>query len=114
MSVYVSKCRSLSFFRDLKCENVLLDSDNNVKVSDFGFAISIKSSSSKINTNCGSYAYAAPEILNAKPYIGSQTDIWSLFVGMFTSWALHHPHHHLCPCSQGRDPVLDGVQAAPF
>jgi serine/threonine protein kinase len=59
---------------------VLLDQDYNVKLSDFGFSIKVSSPTAKISTNCGSYAYAAPEILAAKPYIGSQTDIWSMYV----------------------------------
>ena len=67
--------------RDLKCENILLDGEHNVKVTDFGFSIMVSSAfTAKLSTHCGSYAYAAPEILAGRLYIGTQTDIWSLFV----------------------------------
>lgn len=53
--------------RDLKCENLLLDKDNNIIISDFGFARdNLTSATGKrklCHTYCGSYAYAPPEIL---------------------------------------------------
>ena len=48
--------------RDLKCENVLLNEKNNVKIADFGFARRISKNDLSL-TYCGSAAYAAPEIL---------------------------------------------------
>lgn len=57
--------------RDLKCENVLLDCNCNVRISDFGFArLFDKKTEEKdfSRTYCGSYAYAAPEVLRGLPY----------------------------------------------
>lgn len=65
------------FFRDLKCENLLLDGDSNIKLSDFGFARSFKSDKEHSSTFCGSAAYAAPEVLQAKPYDARAYDVWS-------------------------------------
>ena len=48
--------------RDLKCENILLDEGNNVKITDFGFAKTYNKSE-LCKTFCGSAAYAAYEIL---------------------------------------------------
>lgn len=48
--------------RDLKCENILLDEGNNVKITDFGFAKHYDKSA-LCKTFCGSAAYAAYEIL---------------------------------------------------
>lgn len=67
--------------RDLKCENLLLDSRGNIKIIDFGFARSgmlpVDGRFKKSETFCGSYAYAAPEILMGIPYIPQLADIWS-------------------------------------
>ena len=51
--------------RDLKCENILLDEGNNVKITDFGFAKQYNKSD-LCKTFCGSAAYAAYEILKGK------------------------------------------------
>ncbi|XP_013392325.1 testis-specific serine/threonine-protein kinase 3-like [Lingula anatina] len=63
--------------RDIKCENVLLDEELNVKLTDFGFSCPT-SEGDLLTQRCGSYAYAAPEILDGDPYEGFKTDIWSM------------------------------------
>ena len=68
--------------RDMKCENLLLDAHNNVKISDFGFCRSVEQGD-LCKTYCGSAAYAAPEILQGIPYFGPLHDIWSLGVILY-------------------------------
>lgn len=68
--------------RDLKCENLLLDVKNNIKVSDFGFAREL-SNNELSKTFCGSAAYAAPEILLGIAYEGYSYDIWSMGVILY-------------------------------
>ncbi|XP_033740955.1 hormonally up-regulated neu tumor-associated kinase homolog A-like [Pecten maximus] len=76
--------------RDLKVENLLLDESRDIKIIDFGLSNTIKVSSSKdsvraqeyLNTQCGSPAYAAPELLGRKKY-GPQVDVWSIGVNMY-------------------------------
>ncbi|KAJ8949601.1 hypothetical protein NQ314_008172 [Rhamnusium bicolor] len=68
-------------FKDLKCENVLLMSNNQVKLGDFGFARYCKNGLGEhilSDTFCGSAAYAAPEILQGVFYDPKMYDIWAL------------------------------------
>ncbi|XP_067882952.1 hormonally up-regulated neu tumor-associated kinase homolog A [Heterodontus francisci] len=69
--------------RDLKIENFLLDEYNNIKIVDFGLSNTLKNDSQELlNTQCGSPAYAAPELLAHKKY-GPKVDVWSIGVSMF-------------------------------
>ena len=67
--------------RDLKCENLLIDKDNHLKIADFGFARTYEGR--ELETYCGSFAYAAPEIILGQPYNGVMTDIWSMGVILY-------------------------------
>merc|ERR1719238_418577 len=62
--------------RDLKCENILINTMNQCQIADFGFAREMNGVMSK--TFCGSAAYAAPELLRGKEYDSFASDIWSL------------------------------------
>lgn len=69
--------------RDLKPENILLDYDHmTVKLVDFGMA-ALQPAGNFLTTPCGSPHYAAPELLQNRPYDGSQADVWSAGVVLF-------------------------------
>ncbi len=68
--------------RDLKLENLLIDAYGNIKLCDFGFVKS-NSSAELSNTYCGSKSYAAPEILQGRPYPPQKADIWALGVILY-------------------------------
>lgn len=77
------ECHRLRFVhRDLKCENMLLNRNLRLKISDFGFARRF-TDAQKLQTYCGSYAYAAPEIIIGEPYLGRTADIWSIGVILY-------------------------------
>ncbi|XP_058065966.1 mucin-19 [Anopheles bellator] len=68
--------------RDLKAENVLLDTDMNVKLADFGFSNTFVEGQ-PLRTWCGSPPYAAPEVFQGVEYDGPRSDIWSLGVVLY-------------------------------
>ncbi len=49
-----------------------------ITITDFGFALDLKSKLA--STPCGSYSYAAPELFasNGQSYNGKKADIWSM------------------------------------
>lgn len=80
----VRYCHEKNFVhRDLKLENILLTSNLNVKLIDFGFTRSVQTDN-LLDTYCGSIAYAAPEMITASKYNGPEVDIWSLGVILYT------------------------------
>ncbi|XP_047939515.1 CBL-interacting serine/threonine-protein kinase 11-like [Salvia hispanica] len=90
----VSHCHSRGIYhRDLKPENLLLDEDENLKVSDFGLS-AIRDqvhSDGLLHTLCGTPAYVAPEILAKRGYDGAKIDIWSCGVILFVLAAGYLP-----------------------
>lgn len=68
--------------RDLKAENLLLDTNMNIKIADFGFS-NFYMPGEQLATWCGSPPYAAPEVFEGKKYTGPEIDIWSLGVVLY-------------------------------
>lgn len=68
--------------RDLKLENVMLNSRKEIVVIDLGLGNFMKADE-LLSTFCGSTAYAAPEMFLCQDYVGSHVDIWSMGVMLF-------------------------------
>ena len=101
--------------RDVKPENMLLDRDNQIRLSDFGIAVVYETTSSPNTVDkLGTPAYMAPEQFEGKPMHAS--DQYSLGVVVY-EWLcgtlpfhgsigeLMHKHQHVLPPSM-REKVL--------
>uniref|UniRef100_A0A8D2ELX1 non-specific serine/threonine protein kinase n=1 Tax=Theropithecus gelada TaxID=9565 RepID=A0A8D2ELX1_THEGE len=70
--------------RDLKPENLLFDEYHKLKLIDFGLCAKPKGNKDyHLQTCCGSLAYAAPELIQGKSYLGSEADVWSMGILLY-------------------------------
>eukprot|EP00467_Chlorarachnion_reptans_P020355 CAMPEP_0114520898 /NCGR_PEP_ID=MMETSP0109-20121206/19879_1 /TAXON_ID=29199 /ORGANISM="Chlorarachnion reptans, Strain CCCM449" /LENGTH=361 /DNA_ID=CAMNT_0001701929 /DNA_START=159 /DNA_END=1244 /DNA_ORIENTATION=+ len=64
-------------YRDLKPENVLLDNEGHIRLTDFGLSKDSLKGNTLTHTFCGTPEYLAPEVVQGKPY-NKTVDWWSL------------------------------------
>lgn len=68
--------------RDIKLDNILLTSEGDVKICDFGVSKLVKAGEI-MTEQCGTPAYIAPEVFENRGYEGYASDIWSAGVVLY-------------------------------
>ncbi|XP_078415666.1 rhodopsin kinase GRK1 [Cetorhinus maximus] len=85
--------QSRIIFRDLKPENVLLDNEGHVRISDLGLAVELADDQTKIKGYAGTPGFMAPELLQGLEYDYS-VDYFTLGVTLYEMIAAKGPFRY--------------------
>lgn len=69
--------------RDIKPKNLLLSSQNTLKVCDFGSAQFIDANRGELNNSAGTYIFMPPEAHKEGPYKGKPADVWACGITLY-------------------------------
>lgn len=65
--------------RNIRCSNILITKDGEVKLTDFGLSCKLNGTLGKRNTNIGSPSWIAPEVVTGGDEgYGNRADVWAL------------------------------------
>lgn len=93
--------------RDLKPSNLLINSNGEVKVTDFGVSAELQNSIAMCGTFVGTYKYMSPERICNKPY-DFKSDIWSLGVVLHECATGVYPFNEQRNCIEVAQSIIDG------
>jgi serine/threonine protein kinase len=74
-------------------DNILITDNGKIKIIDFGFSV-ICDKDAKLQINCGTPAFMAPEIVKKQSYSGFAADIWALGIILYIMLTGKHPFKH--------------------
>ena len=70
------------YHRDFKLDNIIVGTAGQVKLVDFGLAITVKDNGF-VNSYCGTPCYMSPEIYSRQKYHPDKADVWSFGICLF-------------------------------
>lgn len=76
--IYLHNRKNPIFYRDMKPDNVMIQSDGNIKLVDFGISVVIKNPNQKIDKALGTKGYAAPEQSKKGSICDLRSDIYAM------------------------------------
>lgn len=110
---YLHTCNPPIIYRDMKPANVMLKSDGNIKLIDFGIAREYKEKNLADTVSLGTKGYAAPEQFGGQGQTDPRTDVYCLGVTLYHLVTGHNPSeppYELYPIRQWNPNLSGGLE----
>lgn len=92
--------------RDIKPSNLLINSNGEIKVTDFGVSAELQNSIAMCGTFVGTFKYMSPERIKNQPY-SYQSDIWSFGLVLMECATGKYPFQQYSNCIDMAQTILD-------